>query len=443
MLFGALARARRACAVAVALTSLPHSLGASTPAERLRILSPASEGGGLDLTAQAVAHALRDSAAVSQVELLRSPARGGIIGLAQLTTYGAGDADVLLVGGLSMITTLKANKAALSLLETTPIARLAGDYLLIVVPPSSPFQTFADLLSRLRSDAETLPWAGNLPGSVSHVLVAAIADAAGVDPARVAYVPFAGGREVAAAVSAGQVPVGVGGLRDFGPDIQSGRLRPLAVSSETAVPGLQAPSLREQGLALTLVNWRGVFAPAGISEGSRRALLEAVAAMVRHASWRETLRERRWADLYLPGEPFARFVAAQEQQVARLRFPAPRPAMAVAAPAGQTTRWTLVLTALAVGLVVLALASRRRRSPILQAEIDREFERWRLSAAEKEIAQLLLRGLRHKDIASLRGTNELTVRHQALAIYKKAGLDSRRDLAAHFLGQALQTGRAD
>ena len=55
---------------------------------------------------------------------------------------------------------------------------------------------------------------------------------------------------------------------------------------------------------------------------------------------------------------------------------------------------------------------------------------------------MLLRGLRHKDIASLRGTHELTVRHQALAIYKKAGLDSRSDLAAHFLGQALQTRAA-
>ena len=63
---------------------------------------------------------------------------------------------------------------------------------------------------------------------------------------------------------------------------------------------------------------------------------------------------------------------------------------------------------------------------------------WSLTTAEREVALLMLKGLRHKDIASLRGTSERTVRQQALTIYKKAHLDGRTDLAAFFLEDLLQ-----
>ena len=65
--------------------------------------------------------------------------------------------------------------------------------------------------------------------------------------------------------------------------------------------------------------------------------------------------------------------------------------------------------------------------------IDQQFERWRLSPAEKETALLLLKGLSHKEIASVRSVTEATARQQARAIYRKAGLAGRHDLAAFFL----------
>jgi len=73
----------------------------------------------------------------------------------------------------------------------------------------------------------------------------------------------------------------------------------------------------------------------------------------------------------------------------------------------------------------------------LGAAIDEQLERWALSAAEKEVALLLLKGLSHKEIAELRGVVETTVRQQARAIYRKAGLSGRNDLAAFFLEDLL------
>jgi DNA-binding CsgD family transcriptional regulator len=69
--------------------------------------------------------------------------------------------------------------------------------------------------------------------------------------------------------------------------------------------------------------------------------------------------------------------------------------------------------------------------------IDRQFDRWALSPAEREVALLQLKGLRHKEIAELRKTSERTVRQQALAVYRKSGLNGRSDLAAFFLEDLL------
>ncbi len=73
----------------------------------------------------------------------------------------------------------------------------------------------------------------------------------------------------------------------------------------------------------------------------------------------------------------------------------------------------------------------------LGAALDRQFERWSLSAAEKEVALLLLKGLSHKEIADARSISEATARQQARAVYKKAGLSGRHDLAAFFLEDLL------
>jgi DNA-binding CsgD family transcriptional regulator len=73
----------------------------------------------------------------------------------------------------------------------------------------------------------------------------------------------------------------------------------------------------------------------------------------------------------------------------------------------------------------------------LGAAIDRQFDKWGLTPAERDVALLQLKGLRHRQIAELRETSERTVRQQALAVYRKAGLTGRTDLAAFFLEDLL------
>jgi len=69
----------------------------------------------------------------------------------------------------------------------------------------------------------------------------------------------------------------------------------------------------------------------------------------------------------------------------------------------------------------------------LAARIDSQFEKWNLTPAEKDTALFLLKGFSHKDVARLRKVSEATARQQARAIYRKAGINGRHDLAAFFL----------
>lgn len=78
----------------------------------------------------------------------------------------------------------------------------------------------------------------------------------------------------------------------------------------------------------------------------------------------------------------------------------------------------------------------------LGAAIDRQLDRWGLSPAEREVALLLLKGLSHREVAEVRGVSETTVRQQARALYKKAGLTGRADLAAFFLEDLLAGQRS-
>lgn len=99
-------------------------------------------------------------------------------------------------------------------------------------------------------------------------------------------------------------------------------------------------------------------------------------------------------------------------------------------------------------LAVTQAEARRWRSEArdlmngLAAALDQQFDRWALSPAEKETALLLLKGLSHKEVASVRSVSDATARQQARAVYKKAGLSGRHDLAAFFLEDLMLPAEA-
>jgi DNA-binding CsgD family transcriptional regulator len=69
----------------------------------------------------------------------------------------------------------------------------------------------------------------------------------------------------------------------------------------------------------------------------------------------------------------------------------------------------------------------------IRLEMDAQFRKWGMTAAERDVGLLILKGLNHKEIAALRGTSEATVRQQAQSIYQKAELPGKTAFSAYFL----------
>jgi putative tricarboxylic transport membrane protein len=302
----------------ILLAALALGAGSATaqPAfEHLRLVAPAAPGGGWDQTARAMQQALQRAGIAETVSVENIPGAAGLIGLARFIGAEQGSGDALMASGLIMLGAIVTQRSAVTFRDVTPIARLTGEYEILAVPISSPFQTLDDFLRAFTARPESISWGGGSAGGSDQILAGLIADKVGVDPRRVNYIAFSGGGEALSAILGGQVSVGINGLAEFAAQIEAGTVRVLGISSGERLPGLEVPTLREQGIDIEFENWRAVVAPPGLAAGDRRRLEAAVDAMARSDAWRETLARFRWIDRYLAGEPFVRFLATEEARV--------------------------------------------------------------------------------------------------------------------------------
>jgi putative tricarboxylic transport membrane protein len=294
-------------------TLLPRTAEA---AEALTIVAPAKPGGGWDQTARAMESVLQSTGLASPVTVENIAGAGGTVGLAQLADKYSGRGDVLMVSGLVMVGSILTNKTPVSLDQTAPIARLTGEYEILVVPANSEIKSLGDLLAKLKADPGSVSWGGGSAGGTDHILAAMIAKAVGIDGSKVNYVPFSGGGEALAAILGGHVTVGVSGLGEWLGQIQSGELRAIAISASERVAGVDIPTIKEQCIDVSLANWRAVFGPPELEDAEKQALIDMVDKMAKSDAWKKSLGEKGWMDLYLSGDAFAAFLKEENTRVA-------------------------------------------------------------------------------------------------------------------------------
>ncbi|GLS86878.1 transcriptional regulator [Cypionkella aquatica] len=122
-------------------------------------------------------------------------------------------------------------------------------------------------------------------------------------------------------------------------------------------------------------------------------------------------------------------------------------------PGAQLWMQTLVTLALILGVILGAMELRRaldhqqdqdatiaKASGEMHSVIQRQFDAWALSRAERDVAYLALKGLDVAEIAQARQAAPGTVRAQLSAIYAKAGISGRAQFAAHFVEDLLAEG---
>ena len=288
--------------------ALPR-LAAAQEFRSLDIFIPGAPGGGWDLTGRVMDEILRREGLIGNSRITNAGGAGGTIGLPQFISQYEGEPDALFIAGAIMVGTIITNKTPVNLEMLQPVARLTGEYQVLVVPAASPITTLAEFVAALKADPKAVTWAGGAPGGTDHIFACLIARSAGVALSDLSYVAFTGGGgEAMASLLGNQVSCGISGYGEFAEQIAAGGLRAIAISAPERVAGIAIPTLVEQGTDVVISNWRGVFAAPEVEAGDVEKLIALVTRMAQSQAWQEQLATRGWSDQFLAGAEFGAYL---------------------------------------------------------------------------------------------------------------------------------------
>ncbi|MCP2638164.1 tripartite tricarboxylate transporter substrate-binding protein [Microbacterium sp. HD4P20] len=284
----------------------------AAPIDEVGIVVPADPGGGWDQTGRAISGVLVGEELVSAAPVTNIGGAGGTVGLASFANER--DPYSLMITGLVMVGAVETNQAATRIEDTTPIARLTEEPLVVVVPENSPYETLDDLLSAVDDQGQSVVITGGSAGGADHILAGLLLAEAGMDSGEIVeklnYVPNAGGGEAVTMLLGGNADAGISGVAEFSEFVKDGSMRALGVSSEEPSELLpDVPTIVDEGVDVVLTNWRGVLAPGGITDAEADALTDLVTEMHDSGEWQTVLEENAWADAFLAGDEFDAFLA--------------------------------------------------------------------------------------------------------------------------------------
>jgi len=282
----------------------------------LSIMAPAAPGGGWDQTARTMQKVIQDNNLAANIQVINIPGAGGTIGLAQMVNAQKGNNNYLMVTGLIMLGAILTNGSAVTLEQVTPLARLIGEYEVLVVPADSPHQTLADFITAWQNDPGSMVIAGGSAGGADHMLVGLMAREVGIPMSQVNYLPHSGGGDSLASLLGSHVTAGINGYAELEAFINAGRLRALALSSKERLAGLDIPTFIEQGMDVELANWRSVAAPPGINATQKAELLTLIDSIYSTDEWQSALVTNNWIDLYMYGPEYEAFLQEEYIRVA-------------------------------------------------------------------------------------------------------------------------------
>lgn len=291
--------------------------GGDQTMQRLRVMAPAAPGGGWDSASRALQKVIESEKLARSVEVFNVSGAGGTVGLAQLAS--SKEDDLLMTMGLVMLGAIETNNSAVKLDSVTPIARLTGEPLVLVVPASSPHQTLEDFINAWKANPGGTAIAGGSAGGADQILAGQIAKTSGIDPKSVNYVAFSGGGESLAALLGAKVAAGISGVGEYAQQVEAGQLRALATSGTE--PSSQLPdvkTLQDQGVDVELTNWRGLVARPGMSPDATQRLVDLVTKAHDSQAWKDTLKDNGWEDQFATGEEFGSFLTEEQQRVRQI-----------------------------------------------------------------------------------------------------------------------------
>ena len=290
------------------------SLHAYEP-ENTECIAPADPGGGWDFTCRQVGKTLQDIEAIpGTLQVTNLSGGGGGVAFAAVVNKRNSDNDLIVAASAATATRLAQGAyPGNDMSQVRWLGSVGADYGIIAVAQDSPIQTLTELLDQIKEDPRSVAIAGgSAVGGWDHLKVLLAANKAGIEDVRtIKYVAFDGGGEAITQVLGGSVQAFTGDASEAKGFVDSGDIRVIAVLSPERLAGDFAsfPTAREQGIDVIGANWRGFYAPGGMSDEAYEYWVDAIGKAYASDEWKQEMADSGLAPLDLQGDEFEAFVA--------------------------------------------------------------------------------------------------------------------------------------
>jgi len=295
---------------ALALLASP-ALAQDYPSRPIRVVVPSTPGGPPDLVLRAITPRL--SAALGQPVILENRAGGGgLVGTAYVARQPAdGLTWLFTTASHTNIPPFNDNVTYDPVQDFTHVTLAAQNFgQVLVVHPSVPVATLPELLALARRDPGRLTYGNAGNGTASHIPAEIMKSMTGTD---ILSVPYRGVAEAVTDLLAGRVDMFFVGTQIAQQHVQTGRLRAIALTGARRWAGMpEVPSMAEAGLpGFEVVNWFGLWMPAGVAPAIVTRVHAAVASAVADPEVRQQFETLGLEGVAMPPAAFAAFVAEQ------------------------------------------------------------------------------------------------------------------------------------
>lgn len=238
--------------------------GASSGPSRPECIAPSKPGGGFDLTCKLAQVGLVEAGLLPRpMRITYQPGGIGAVALNSVIVQRPADGNLIVAfSGGSLLNLAQGKFGRYTEDDVRWVAASGIDYGMIAVRADSKHTSLIELIATLKKDPTSIVFgAGGTVGSQDWMKSAIVARAAGIDYRSMRYVSFEGGGEGQVALLGGHIDAYSGDISEVQGLLEGGRLRVLAVMSESRLPAPfdQVMTAREQGFEITWPILRGYY----------------------------------------------------------------------------------------------------------------------------------------------------------------------------------------
>lgn len=306
--------------LAAALASTLSMGSANAAVDDIHFLIPGGAGGGWDGTARGVGEALTKSGLIDRASFENLSGGGGGKAIANLIEKADQSNGTLMVNSTPIVISSLSKVFPQSFRDLTPIAAVIGDFGAFVVPTSSNYQTFSQVVNDFNANPRSVSIAGgSARGSMDHLVAAMAFKAAGGDARRLKYVAYDAGGTAMAGILSGEAQLLSTGFSEAVVLANAGEVRILAITGdERSSTAPDVPTLKELGYDASFVNWRGFFGAPGLSDEAANEYADLLSKMYDTAEWQVVRDRNGWTEIFKPRAEFVAFLENQEAVIGDL-----------------------------------------------------------------------------------------------------------------------------